>query len=62
MGGLKSRSLSRLTVKEGRITGEERLYAQQGQRIRDVRQGADGLIYLLTDGVDGKLIRLLPQP
>ena len=62
VGGLKSRSLSRLTVKEGRITGEERLYAQQGQRIRDVRQGADGLIYLLTDGVDGKLIRLLPQP
>ncbi len=62
VGGLKSRSLSRLTVKDGRITGEERLYAQQGQRIRDVRQGADGLIYLLTDGVDGKLIRLLPQP
>ncbi len=60
VGGLKSRSFSRLTVKDGTITGEERLYAQLGQRIRDVRQGADGLIYLLTDGPDGKLIRLQP--
>ena len=60
VGGLKSRSVARLTVKDGRITGEERLYAQLGERIRDVRQGADGLVYLLTDGPDGKLVRLLP--
>ena len=60
VGGLKSRSVARLTVKDGRITGEERLFAQLGERIRDVRQGADGLIYLLTDGPDGKLVRLVP--
>ena len=60
VGGLKSRSVARLAVKDGRITGEERLYASLGERIRDVRQGADGLIYLLTDGPDGKLIRLQP--
>ena len=60
VGGLKSRSVARLTVKDGRITGEERLYAQLGERIRDVRQGADGLVYLLTDGPDGKLVRLVP--
>ena len=60
IGGLKSRSLSRVTVVDGQVTGEERLYASQGDRIRDVRQGADGLVYLLTDGPDGKLIRLQP--
>ena len=44
------------------MVAEQRLYASTGDRIRDVRQGADGLIYLLTDGVDGKLIRLQPTP
>ncbi|WP_395023772.1 PQQ-dependent sugar dehydrogenase [Comamonas odontotermitis] len=60
VGGLKSRSLAKLQVQDGRITGEQRLYESLGERIRDVRQGADGLVYLLTDGPDGKLIRLVP--
>ena len=61
VGGLKSRSLSRLTVKDGRITGEQRLLADLGERIRDVRQAPDGVVYLLTDGPNGKLLRLLPS-
>ena len=60
VGGLKSRSIAKLQVQNGRITGEQRLYESLGERIRDVRQGADGLVYLLTDGPDGKLIRLVP--
>ena len=60
VGGLKSRSLAKLQVQDGRITGEQRLYESLGERIRDVRQGGDGLVYLLTDGPDGKLIRLVP--
>ena len=62
VGGLKSRSLVRLEVQDGKVAAEQRLYASTGDRIRDVRQGADGLIYLLTDGIDGKLIRLQPMP
>ncbi len=61
VGGLKSRSVAQLTVKDGKVTGEKRLYESLGERIRDVRQGADGLVYLLTDGPDGKLIRLTPS-
>jgi glucose/arabinose dehydrogenase len=33
-----------------------------GERVRDVRQGPDGLIYLLTDHPNGRLIRLVPAP
>jgi len=42
------------------VVHEERLLADQLGRIRDVRQGPDGLIYLLTDAADGKLVRLRP--
>ena len=37
---------------------EERLLQDRGWRIRDVRQGPDGFLYLLTDAPDGKLVRL----
>lgn len=62
VGGLKSRSLVRLDIKDGKVTAEQRLYTGAGERIRDVRQGVDGLVYLLTDGPNGKLIRLQPRP
>ena len=62
VGGLKSRSLVRLEIKDGKVTAEQRLDTGAGERIRDVRQGVDGLVYLLTDGPNGKLIRLQPRP
>jgi glucose/arabinose dehydrogenase len=37
------------------------LLAEVGQRIRDVRQGPDGLLYVLTDASNGQLLRLLPD-
>ena len=62
VGGLASRSLVRLRV--GRDTGliveEERMLAGLRQRIRDVREGPDGYLYLLTDEEQGRLLRLVP--
>ncbi len=60
VGALKFQYLARLTVRDGRVVGEEKLLAKLGQRVRDVRQGPDGYIYLLTDHGRGQLLRLLP--
>jgi len=59
-GGLASKSLVRSQLdNEGRSIKElERLIADQGARIRDVRSGPDGFIYVLTDEADGRLLRL----
>jgi len=51
----------RLVLDGERIVTEERLLVNQIGRIRDVRIGPDGLIYLLTDAPDGKLFRLEPR-
>ena len=60
IGALVLTHLNRLEIENGRIVGEERLLEDRGWRIRDVRAGPDGLLYLLTDEDDGKLIRLEP--
>lgn len=60
IGSLKFRLLVRLRLDGERVLHEERMLADELGRIRDVRQGPDGLIYLLTDADDGKLVRLLP--
>lgn len=58
VGSLKFRKLVRLQVEAGRITREERI--DVGERVRDVRQGPDGLLYLVTDSPEGKLLRWVP--
>ena len=60
VGALRGQALHRLSIEGRRVTGEERLLVDPGARIRDVRQGPDGWIYLLTDGSGGQLLRLLP--
>ncbi len=61
IGALAQTSLLRLTLNEAdQITGEERLLSNRGERIRDVRVGLDGALYLLTDSPQGKLLRLAP--
>ena len=60
IGSLKFRLLVRLRLDGEKVVHEERMLADQLGRIRDVRQGPDGLIYLLTDAADGKLSRLRP--
>jgi glucose/arabinose dehydrogenase len=61
VGGLVTKNLVRLDVKGERITGEERLLKDQNERIRDVRQGPDGAIYLLTDNDKGRILKLVPK-
>jgi glucose/arabinose dehydrogenase len=61
VGSLKDRQLVRLTLEGGRVTGEERLLSDRGQRIRDVRQGAGGALYVVTDEDDGELWRIAPR-
>ncbi|WP_245906258.1 PQQ-dependent sugar dehydrogenase [Teichococcus aestuarii] len=56
---LSSQGLLRLTVEGDRVTGEERLLWGQ-QRLRQVAQGPDGFLYLLTDESRGRILRLEP--
>lgn len=60
LGALAGTALIRLELDGNRVVHEERLLADRGQRIRDVRQGPDGALYLLVDADDGKLLRLAP--
>jgi aldose sugar dehydrogenase len=60
VGALAGQLLVRLEISGGRVAKEERLLGQLGARIRDVRQGPDGLVYLLTDADNGRLLRLRP--
>ncbi|HEV2631249.1 MAG TPA: PQQ-dependent sugar dehydrogenase [Pseudolabrys sp.] len=59
-GALKFQLLSRLELKDGKPIKEERLLKGIGARIRDVRQGPDGALYLLTDEDDGRILRVTP--
>jgi len=60
VGALSGKLVSRLETNGDQVTGEERMLQQLGERIRDVRQGPDGFVYLLTDASQGRLIRLKP--
>lgn len=60
VGALKFQLLVRLTLDGERVTGEERFLERTAGRIRDVRVGPDGLVYLLTDAPNGRLVRLEP--
>lgn len=57
-GGLASKELVRLELDGTRVTHEERLFRSLGKRIRDVRQGPDGALYLLTDESRGEILRV----
>lgn len=60
-GGLSGQLLVRLDMEDDAVVGEERLFQGQLGRIRDVRVGPDGAIYLLTDEDNGRLIRVAPE-
>lgn len=62
VGALVGQHLRRLVVEGGRVVHQEVLLQNTLGRIRDVRQGPDGLLYLLTDERDGALYRLEPLP
>lgn len=60
VGALKGQMLVRLELKGEEVVREERMLQGLEERIRDVRQGPDGFVYLLTDSEDGRVLRLEP--
>lgn len=61
IGSLKFGTLHRLEVAGDKVQREEKLLQGNGERIRDVRQGPDGLLYMVTDSPQGRLLRLQPN-
>ena len=59
-GALSGRMLVRLAMNGHAVTGEERLLQNLDERIRDVRQGPDGALWLLTDNSAGRILRVTP--
>jgi len=60
VGGLASQALVRLVLENGAVTREERYLHELHERIRDVQQGPDGYIYVITDNTNGLILRVVP--
>jgi glucose/arabinose dehydrogenase len=60
IGSLTPGLLVRLTLKDGKVAREERYLGDLKERIRDVQQGPDGLIYVVTDNSNGRVVRIRP--
>lgn len=61
IGGLASQRLVRLVLKDNKVVGEEQFLTDRGKRIRDVKQGPDGSLYVVTDESSGELIKIAPK-
>ena len=64
IGGLVTTNLVRVEIKGDRVVGEERLLTDlqpNRERIRDVRQGPDGALYVLTDSDKGRVLKIVPK-
>jgi len=58
-GSLKFNYVARLDLEGGKMICEEALFAEIGQRIRDIRTGPDRYLYILTDEPEGRLLRIV---
>jgi aldose sugar dehydrogenase len=58
VGALAGQLLSRLTIDGEKVVSEERLFVGMNKRIRDVRQGPDGFLYLVIDAAEGEVLRV----
>jgi glucose/arabinose dehydrogenase len=61
VAALAERSVRRLVMENGRVLSQETMFTELKQRIREVRSGPDGYLYLLTDSEDGAVLRVLPK-
>jgi aldose sugar dehydrogenase len=61
VAALAGQHVSRLVLDGHRVVGEERMLLDQRQRMRDVRQGPDGALWVVTDDRNGRLIRIAPR-
>ena len=61
VGALINREVRRIELEDGRAASETPMFGEIGQRIRDVRTGPDGALYIVTDGTAGKIIKVLPE-
>jgi aldose sugar dehydrogenase len=61
IGALKEKAVIVLSVKGNSVTEDGRILEDRGQRIRDVRVGPDGALYVLTDESDGQLLKVSPS-
>jgi glucose/arabinose dehydrogenase len=61
IGALREQRLVRLVIKDNRVVGEEHLLKEREKRIRDVRQGLDGALYVVTDESNGELWKITPK-
>jgi glucose/arabinose dehydrogenase len=60
IGALRAEALVHIELDGHRVVKQERLLQALNERIRDVRQGPDGYLYLLTDNADGRILKVLP--
>src|SRR5688572_27782503 len=60
IGSMQPGALVRLTLTNGAVATEERYLGELRERIRDVQQGPDGFVYLISDSSDGRLLRVVP--
>ncbi len=61
VGSMDGMLLVRLVLKDDRVQGEEHLLTDRSQRVRDVRQGPDGALYVVTDMPQGELWKIVPR-
>jgi len=61
VAALAGKHLARLVLRGAKVVAEERLLTELNTRIRDVQDGPDDALYVLTDGIDGRIVRLVPR-
>ncbi len=61
VAGLAGQHVARLVLKDRKVVGEERLLLDQHQRMRAIKEGPDGALWVVTDEVHGRLIRIAPK-
>lgn len=61
VGGLVTRQVHRVSLENGQANEVGTLFGELDERIRDVRTGPDGAVYLLTDSADGRVLRITPE-